>query len=96
MGNCCRGFGWGGIGRGMMGWGGMGLFSSILGLLLFLGLLVALVFVAVWLIRRLGRNSNSYSLQPGEADLLTLARRRLATGEITVDEFEEIRSRLEV
>ncbi len=99
MGFYYHGFDWIDMGRhGMgwhgMGWGGMGIVASILGLLFFLGLLAVLALVAVWVIRRLGHEGVGGRPSAAESDALDVARRRLAAGEITVDEFEEIRGRL--
>lgn len=87
MGVCCGGLGWG-------GWGGMGLIGPILNLVFFAGVLGVLGLGAVWVIRRLGRGETvRSSLHPG-GEPLEIARRRLAAGEITTEEFEEIRGRL--
>ena len=85
------GFGCDGIGFGhVMGWGG-GMLGWIVPLL-FLGLLlIALVIGIVWLVRQLSRKSSSGA--PTETPL-EASRRRLALGEITLDEFDEIARRL--
>lgn len=88
MGFCCDGFGWGGWG----GWGGLGILGLILNLLLFTGLLAVLGFGAAWLVRQFSRRSPVPEVR---MDPLEIARRRLAAGEITVEEFEEIRDRLQ-
>ena len=88
MGFCCNGFGWGGWGT----WGGLGTIGLILNLVFFVGVLAVLGVGTVWLARRLGRRP----LAPAAGvDPLEIARRRLAAGEITVAEFEEIRDRLQ-
>lgn len=85
MGGCCGGFGWG-------GWGGLGTVGLVLNLVFFVGMLAVLGVGTIWLVRRLGRKP----LAPAaEVDPLEVARRRLAAGEITVAEFEEIRDRLQ-
>lgn len=88
MGGCCGGFGWGGWGT----WGGLGTVGLILNLVFFVGVLAVLGVGTVWLVRRFGRRS----LAPAAGvDPLEITRRRLAAGEITVAEFEEIRDRLQ-
>lgn len=76
----------------MSGWGwGMGLLGG-LGMLLFWGLIIALV---VWLVVTLTRSSQggaSRSPQPDTA--LETLRRRLAAGEITPQEFDALRQKL--
>ena len=70
------------------GWGTLG---GILGILFFLGVMLVLVVAAVWLFRRLSRQSQS---PRASEDALEIARRRLAAGEITIADFEEIRETL--
>jgi len=87
MGWCCSGLGWGGWGA----WGGLGLIGLILNLVLFVGVLAVLGGGTVWLVRRLSRGAPA---PKAGTDPLEIARRRLAAGEITLAEFEEIRDRL--
>ena len=87
MGFCCNGFGWGGTGL----WGGMGTAGSILGLVLTVGLLAVLGLGIAWLLRQFRRPPAFAEVQRHPLDS---ARRRLAEGEITVAQFEEIRERL--
>ena len=84
---CCNGFGWGG----WMPWGGTwgGL---VLNLVFFVGVLAVLGVGTVWLVRLLGRRPTG---SEAGVDPLEIARRRLAAGEITIAEFEEIRDRLQ-
>ncbi len=80
MGWYCSGFGWGG------GWAGL-----LLNVVFFVGALSFLGLGIAWLVRRLGHRS---LVQTVETEFLDIARRRLAAGEITVAEFEEIRDQL--
>lgn len=87
----------------MCGWGwGMGLYGPFwgmgllggLGMLLFWGLIIGLI---VWLIVALTRSAQSGSsrnVQPDSA--LEILRRRLAVGEITPQEYDELRKKLVV
>ena len=88
MGFCCNGFGWGGWGA----WVGLGVLGLVLNVVFFVGLLAVLGLGAVWLVRQLSRRPVA---SDAEGDPLEIARRRLAAGEITVAEFEEIRDRLQ-
>jgi uncharacterized membrane protein len=72
----------------------MGLIGPIVSLVLFTGVLTVLGLGAVWVIRRLGRGRTGMSGSRPGGDPLEIARRRLAAGEITTGEFEEIRDRL--
>ncbi len=72
----------------MMGFGFMGFFAF----LFWIGLLVLLGAGAVWAVRQLQAGTG----RPlGGEDPLEVARRRLAAGEITVEEYERIRQELE-
>ncbi|MBU0702420.1 MAG: SHOCT domain-containing protein [Chloroflexi bacterium] len=87
MGFCCNGFGWGS----WMGWGG-GWVGLILNLVFFVSLLAALGLGTAWLVRQFNRRP---TVPKTGGDPLEIARRRLAAGEITTPEFEEIRDRLQ-
>jgi uncharacterized membrane protein len=87
MGGCCGGFGWGGWGT----WGGLGIVGLILNLVVFVGVLAVLGLGTFWLVRQLGRRPVPPDIR---VDPLEITQERLAAGEITVAEFEEIRDRL--
>lgn len=79
----------------MMGdWGwGMGLLGG-LGMLLFWGLIIGLV---VWLIVTLTRSNQSGASRNAQPDTaLETLRRRLAAGEITAQDFDDLRQKLSV
>jgi uncharacterized membrane protein len=88
MGFFCHGLGlgmrWGHWGGGMLGW--------IVPLLFWGVLLLGLVIAIYWLARYLRRASPSTASAQTPLDA---ARQRLALGEITVEQFDEIRERLE-
>lgn len=88
MGFCCNGFGWGGWGT----WGGLGIVGLLLNLVLFGGVLAVLGLGSAWLVRNLSRRPTAPEVG---VDPLEIGRRRLAAGEITIAEFEEIRDRLQ-
>jgi len=87
MGFGCNGIGWGG----WRAWGGPGSFGFILNSVFWLGVLGLLALGAIWLARRLSRQLQASAA--GDTPLET-ARQRLAAGEITVGEFDEMRDRL--
>ena len=80
-----------GSGLGGMHGGGLGTLGMVLGIALFLGLGLIVVLGAVLLVRRFSRQP--VSPRAGE-DPLEIARRRLAAGEITVADFEQLRKTL--
>lgn len=83
-----------GVSCGGLGWGGMGVIGPILGLAGFIGVLGLLGLGIVWAIRQLARGETATRSPGPGGEPLEIARRRLAAGEITTEEFEEIRDRL--
>ncbi len=86
MGFCCGGLGWG-----LGGWGGLGILGLILNVVLVIGLGILVVLGVRWVARQFAPRGDA---GPAQTDALEIARRRLAAGEIGVQEFEEIRKRL--
>ena len=60
-------------------------------MILFWGAMVALV---VWGIRRISQRGGSESHPPGERDAMDIARERYARGEISKQEFDQIKQDL--
>lgn len=78
----------------MNGWGwGMGLLGG-LGMLLFWGLIIGLVIWLIVTLTRLNQGTAQRSAAPDTA--LDILRRRLAAGEITPQEYDELRRKLGV
>lgn len=79
----------GGYGGGM---GGLGLFGGLLGTLLTIGVLVGLVFLGIWLWRRLSASGGASSwTQPsvaGQTSALDILQARYARGELTREEYQ--------
>jgi uncharacterized membrane protein len=73
------------------GWGGPGIIGLIFSVVLWAAVLAALVVGIIWLVRKLGAPSRGTAEKETP---LNAARRRLATGEITGGEFDEIVHRL--
>lgn len=91
MGFCCRGLGWGG----WSGWGGLGLLGpTLIGLVLLVGVVAVLGLGAIWVVRRSGQAQGAMDAPRKRGGPLDIARQRLAAGELTMEEFEEIRDRL--
>jgi putative membrane protein len=88
------GFGWDGYGM-MSGYGSLGWVGWIINLVLTIGILIGLVLLVVWAVRRLTHNQGGslfYSGQGGSG--LTTAREilqaRYARGEITREEYQQM------
>ncbi len=90
MGWGCSEFGYG------SGWGNMHGFGGFPWFLVFGLLLVVLVYGIFLLARRKAHPAGHYNQAGSQTYALSIAQRRLAEGEITLDEFEEIRDRIQV
>jgi uncharacterized membrane protein len=75
-------------------WGGLSVLGVILGGVLWIALLALVVVAAIWLIRRSIRSPATVRSAAGGETPLEVAQRRLAAGELTVSEFDEIQQRL--
>lgn len=87
----CSGLGWESWGH-MGGWRGLGLLAPLFGVALLVGLMAVLALGAIWLARQ--APGPLTAVPQAKDDPLRIAQRRLAAGDITAEEFEEIRSRL--
>lgn len=89
------GLGCGGLGRfGHMGVGGIRWLGPLFGLMLLLGLLALLAVGAILLARRSPRVAADTATRSGSSEALDVAKRRMASGEITVEEYHRIRGEL--
>jgi uncharacterized membrane protein len=66
----------------------------ILGGVLWIALLALVLVAAIWLIRRSTRSPATVRSAVSSETPLEVARRRLASGELTISEFDEIQQRL--
>ena len=77
-------------GGGMMGLGGMGLLGGIIGLILNLAILVGIVVLVVWAVKRFTAGSSPSGMQTPREVLQA----RYARGEITREQYQQILSDL--
>jgi putative membrane protein len=70
-------------------WGGWHIGGIIL-----LVLLLVIIGLVVWGVMTLGKHGSSVSRSAGEGDALDIARRRYARGEITKEQFDQIKKDL--
>jgi putative membrane protein len=82
---------------GMMGgygFGGFGLIGMILNLVITVGLIVGIVLLVVWLVRRVGSQGGAFSAgqQPGQAAIAPreILQARYARGEINRDQYQQM------
>ena len=85
-GGCCSGI-FGGFGR-------FGLVGSILNLVITVGLIIGIVWLVIWIVRRLSSSQKTSLSQSSSPDNmkspLDILRTRYARGEITRDEYQEM------
>ena len=80
---------------GYYGFGGMGWIGMLLGLIITVGVVVGLIILFVWIIRRTSGNTiQPDSNQPSGQSGRDIAQARYAKGEISRDEFQQILSDL--
>ena len=90
-GNMMNGWGYGGVGRyGGMGYMGIGIIGMVIQLIIIIGV----ILLAVYLIRRIFPHSHGGSAVRQDKGLEIL-RERYARGEIDADEFQAIKKNLE-
>lgn len=90
MWGCCGGF--------FGGMGGWGIFGPALGLLFTLGLIIGFVILAVWAVRQLSSRSPGAERTQGDSvntqSPMEILKARYARGEITRDEYQEMKAAL--
>ncbi len=88
--------GWGCPGCGMGGFGGnLGFLGMLPGLLMSGEFLILIIFGIIWLTRQVRSARVSTGIHTDQINPMKIAQRRLAAGEITMDEYEEIRRKIE-
>ena len=83
---------WGGCCSGIFGgYGSLGWFGPILNLVITVGVVIGLIWLLVWTVRRLSSSSNQFSGQTDQLDSgqtsLDIMKIRYARGEITREEY---------
>lgn len=93
--------GWGYGGPGMMGgYGGGSVLGGLLMLFFWLIFVIGAILLVVWFVRsgtahRMTSGGGNVPGAPARDDALDIARRRLASGEITPEQYEAIRKTLQ-
>jgi putative membrane protein len=78
---------------GNFGYGGMGWIGMILGLVVTIAVIVGLVYLVVWAVRRMSGNSaQSGSLNMPGQSARDIAQARYAKGEINREEYQQVLS----
>jgi putative membrane protein len=79
---------------GNFGYGGFGWIEMIVGLVVTIGVIVGLVLLVVWAVRRMGGNVQSGSQNLTGQSAKDIAQARYAKGEINREEYQQILSDL--
>jgi putative membrane protein len=80
---------------GNFGYGGMGWIGMILGLVITIAVIIGLVLLVVWAVRRMSENSAQPGFQTASGQSAKeIAQARYAKGEISRDEYQQILSDL--
>jgi putative membrane protein len=80
---------------GHFGYGGFGWIGMLLGLVISIAMLVGLVLLVVWAVRRIGSTSTNHSTPAsGSLSAKDIAQARYAKGEINREEYQQIISDL--
>ncbi|MCL4377943.1 MAG: SHOCT domain-containing protein, partial [Actinobacteria bacterium] len=82
----------------MMGWpmmgfggGGFGILGMILNFIFFVAIIIGIIFLVVWLVRRASYSSESI---PKTDVAIEILKERYARGEITKKEFEDVKKEI--
>ncbi len=82
----------------MMGgsfFGGFGLIGMLLNLIFAVGMIIGIVWLVIWLVRRTGVNQNSsFGSITGEPSAREILQTRYARGEITREQYEVMKQDL--
>jgi len=70
--------------------GGLRWIFLIINLVLIIGAIVALVFLVIWIVKRLSNNNPRQALNNGAESAIEIARERYAKGDITREEFQKL------
>ena len=76
----------------MMGYwfGSLGWIYLIINLVLIIGTIIALVFLVIWIVKRLSNNNPEQALNNGAQSAVEIAKERYAKGEITREEYQKL------
>ncbi len=79
------------MGGGMMnGFGGFGLVGGLIGLIFNLAILIGIVLLIVWAVKRLSSGSTSWSQSPGSQSPREVLQTRYARGEINREQYQQM------
>ena len=76
----------------MMGYwyGGLGWIGMVINLVILVALIIGLVFLVIWIVKRSGNNNSGQMLNNAAQSAVEIAKERYAKGEITREEYQKL------
>ncbi|MCL5070337.1 MAG: SHOCT domain-containing protein [Actinobacteria bacterium] len=75
--------------------GGLGWIGMIFGFIFFVAIIIGIIFLIVWLVRRTGYSINDYSItDKTSTHSLEILKERYAKGELTKEQYENMKKEL--
>lgn len=78
------------MGGGMMGLGGFGLLGGLIGLILNLVIVIGIVVLVIWAVKRFTSGGTSWNQPSGSQSPREILQARYARGEITRDQYQQM------
>ena len=75
---------------GMHGFGGMGLFGGLIGLIFNLAIIVGIILLIVWAVKRFTSGTTNWNQPSGNQSPREILQARYARGEINRDQYQQI------
>ena len=82
------------MGGGMTGFGGFGLLGGLLGLIINIGVIVGIIFLVIWAVRKFSPNGLNLNQGASTQSPREILQARYARGEITREQFQQMLSDL--
>ncbi|GAP18911.1 SHOCT domain-containing protein [Levilinea saccharolytica] len=75
----------------MMGYwlGGLGWVGMIINMIISIAMIIGVVFLVVWIVKRLGNNESGQQINNSTPSVIEIVKQRYAKGEITREEFQK-------
>lgn len=76
----------------MMGYwnGGLGWIGMVINLVILVALIIGVVFLTIWIVKRSGNNNSGQMLNNAAQSAVEIAKERYAKGEITREEYQKL------
>jgi putative membrane protein len=78
------------MGGGMTGYGGFGLLGGLLGLIINIGVIVGIIFLVVWAVRKFSSNGLNLNQGASTQSPREILQARYARGELTREQYQQM------